>query len=109
MDRDHTTLWFITVFETIQRDRNGWPDFGSSRTWGFYTDRDTALQAVRENWTDMHECFYDYAVVEGYDEGIAHDPDPTEAQWFEWNEETQEYQMIDRPEAVVGFGSWAIG
>jgi len=106
--KEPITVWFITVFEKVEKDKFG-PDFGSSRCWGFYSDRDVAIRAVRENWTDMRECLYDYAVVEGYDEGIAHDHDPAEAQWFMWNEEAQEYQMIDRPEAVVGFGSWAIG
>ena len=84
-------------------------DFGASRTWGFYQSRDIALQAVRENWTDIHEGLYDYAVVEGYDEGISYGHDPAESQWFKWDECEQAYVEIEQPEEVKHYGSWAIG
>ena len=107
--KDYVTMWFITVFERAECDQKGFPDFGASRCWGFYSDRDVAIRAVRENWTDMREGMYKFAVIEGYDEGIAHYHAPEEAQWFKWSEEYEGYREIDRPEAVIGFGSWAIG
>lgn len=109
MVRDYVTMWFITVFEKVDRDERGWPIFGSRRTWGFYSDRDVAIKALHENWTDMHEGLYNYAVIEGYDEGICHGHDPDEAQWFKWDKENEGYREIERPEAVVGFCDWAIG
>jgi hypothetical protein len=108
MNNEYLTLYFISVFERVERDKRGFPDFGATRVWGFYSDRDVAIRAVRENWTDMREGVYEYAVVEGYDEGICHEHDPEEAQWFKWNEDYEGYREIERPEAVVGFGSWAI-
>ena len=29
--------WFITVLEYIEEDDLGWPKFGTTRCWGFYT------------------------------------------------------------------------
>lgn len=101
------TLWFITVFEKIEADEHHYPVFGDSRTWGFYTDKDQALRAVKENWTDMHENFYQYAAVEGYDEGICHGRDTNESQWFKWNIQTNGYQEIKRPDELIGFGNLA--
>lgn len=109
MVKNGITAWFITVFERVDCDENHWPCFGATRVWGFYTERDTAVRALRENWTDMHEGLYAYAVIEGYDEGICHPHDPKESQWFKWDEQHEGYSEIKRPESVMGFGSWAIG
>lgn len=102
-------LYFITVFEYVEKDDHGWPRFGASRTWGFYTERDIAIRALHENWTDMREGVYDYAVVEGFDEGISHGHDSSASQWFKWDSLYEGYREIDRPEVVNGFGSWAFG
>ena len=40
--------WFITVFEYIEEDDLGWPKFGATRCWGFYTDKEVALKALHE-------------------------------------------------------------
>lgn len=109
MNNEYLTVYFITVFEKVVKEEPGWPYFGASRVWGFYSNRDVAVRALHENWTDMHETVYDYAVIEGYDEGISHAHDPAEAQWFKWDEDRHGYFEIERPEAVVGFGSWSLG
>lgn len=111
MNNEYLTLYFITVFEKVEPDvlLPGFPYFGSTRTWGFYQERDTALKAVRENWTDMREGVYEYAVVEGYDEGISHSHDPSTSQWFRWDSLHEGYREIDTPDEVKGFGCWAFG
>lgn len=48
-------MWFITVFEKREINHLGWPEYGCRRTWGYYHDHNTALQALHENWTDMWE------------------------------------------------------
>ena len=109
MKKEYETMWFITVFEKVDRDEQGWPALGATRTWGFYSDRSVAIKALHENWTDMHEGLYNYAVIEGYDEGICHCHNPDETKWFKWDEEMEGYREIERPEVVDNFSDFAIG
>ena len=32
-------MWFITVFSKCELDKNGWPDYGATRTWGYYEEK----------------------------------------------------------------------
>ena len=41
-------MQFITVFEKREINYLGWPEYGCRRTWGYYHDYNTALQALRE-------------------------------------------------------------
>jgi hypothetical protein len=53
-----------------------------SRCFGFYFDRDEALDAIRVNYADMEECYYTYIVLERQSDGIhAH---ATQMAWYEW-------------------------
>ena len=98
--------WFITVLEYIEEDDLGWPKFGATRCWGFYTDKEVALKALHENWTDMWETCYDYAVLEPYYEGISGIGDKEDRQFFEYDADKDGYFEIDEPSEVrhvVGF------
>ena len=99
--------FFITVFEKIESDELGWPKTGASRCWGFYRNKDTAIQALHENWTDMNETIYDYAVIEGYEEGIANLTGYQ--QWFKYDREKDGYFEIEKPEASKHFSAWSLG
>lgn len=101
-------MWFITVFERVELNDKGWADFGCQRTWGFYAERERAVQALHENWTDMWETCYDYAVIEKYDEGISH-YDFDNRQWFKFDEEHNGYFEIDEPYGLKHIGSFALG
>ena len=99
--------YFITVFEKIEADKLGWPNTGSSRCWGFYRQKDVALQALHENWTDMEETIYQYAVLEEYNEGISHATGYS--QWFKFDDEKGGYFEIEEPECAKHFIGWSIG
>lgn len=101
-------MWFITVFEQVELNDKGWVDFGYQRTWGFYSERERAVQALHENWTDMWETCYDYAVIEKYDEGISH-YNFKSRQWFKFDEEHKGYFEIEEPDGVKHVGSFALG
>lgn len=98
--------YFITVFERFEAD-GFWPDTGCSRTWGFYSDKETAIQALHENWTDMEETVYEYAVLEGFYEGISHGSGYE--QWFKFDCERDGYFEIDKPKISEPFCYWALG
>ena len=104
---EHHEYYFITVFEHIAMDENGWTDSGRTRCWGFYTDKETALQALHENWTDMWETMYDYAIIEGYHEGISHYTGYR--QFFKYIPERNGYFEIDEPKSYEHYCNFGIG
>lgn len=107
-NKEKTIYWFITVFEKVETDR-GWPDIGARRVWGFYTDKEVALKALHENWTDMWETCYDYAVLEPYYEGISGIGDREDRQFFEYDADKDGYFEIDEPREVRHVAGFAFG
>jgi len=101
------TFYFITVFEKLDIDERGFPDTGSQRCWGFYSDKETAFRAVHENWTDLEETIYKYAIIEEYEEGISHLTGYR--QWFKFDIEKKGYVEIDEPEGYKHFVGFGIG
>ena len=66
---DKKIYWFITVFESLEAGKSeGVKD--DSRCWGFFSDKNEALNVLHGNITDLWETVYDYAVLEGFYEGI---------------------------------------
>ncbi len=98
-------MYFITCFQKYEIDKNGWIEIGCSRTFGYYNDRDVALEAVRDNWCDIQERIYRYAVVEYIEEGL-HNP-ATDRCFFEWNESTKTFEAITP--FIDHFGNYAFG
>lgn len=100
-------MWFITVFRKHGKNDLGWHEYGAMRTWGYYADHDTALRALHENWTDMWEYLYEYAVLEEIGEGIC--PTPKSVQWFRFDMERNGYFEIDMPEDEDAYSAFALG
>lgn len=98
-------MYFITCFQKYEQTKYGAPDIGDSRTFGYYNDRDVALEAVRDNWCDIQERIYCYAVVEYIEEGL-YNP-ATERYFFKWNEGTKTFEAI--APFVDHFGNYAFG
>lgn len=102
-------IFVITVFEKIEKkamysecSRNKGEylfdiaNFGSTRTWGWYSKYEDALEALTNNITDMWEYCYDYACIEGVAEGVI--AKNTKMEWFKFNEKTDKYEPFNIPE-----------
>jgi len=100
-------MWFVTVIEKMEERYSDFADTGETRCWGFFSDKGKAAQSLHENWFDMHENFYDYAVIEEYEEGLFNDTG--KRQWFKWDEERQGYFEIEEPNGVKHTVCFAIG
>lgn len=100
-------MYFITVFDKIEPSDIYFAEFGDQRTWGYYPEHEWAVNALHENWTDMHEGCYEYAVIERIDYGICAIAD--ERQWFKWDAERHGYFEIEEPECVKHLVNFAIG
>ena len=97
--------WFVTTFEKIESDKSGSVDTGDIRCWGFFRDRQVAVDALHTNATDMYEFCYDYAVLEKYYEGLlgyGH-----ERQFFRYEREKDGYFEIDEPEHLKDYFTFA--
>jgi hypothetical protein len=106
MFMDHE-YFFITVFCKLGLDSCGWPETGGRRTWGFYRDKNTAIKALHENWTDMEETIYHFAVIEGYTEGISNMTGYS--QFFEFDAAKGGYFEIDTPKGYEHFSGFGLG
>lgn len=74
-------------------------NIGESRTWGWYSSYEAALEALENNYTDMWEYLYDYACIEGVDEGVI--ARNTKMEWFKFNEEKEGYEHFEIPENML--------
>ena len=104
---DEQIYWFITVFEKAEIDNLGWPKTGPTRCWGFYKNKEDALNTLHNNMTDLWETCYDYAILEPYHEGICGYGFKGDRQFFKYDRKKDGYFEIDEPEGfthVVGFG-----
>lgn len=100
-------MWFITVMVKVEPSEYGFPDFGGSRTWGYYKEKDNAIVALNHNWTDIWEYCYDFAVLEKMDEGVPAYCE--ERYWFKYDKERNGYFEIEEPGCVKHLFNFAIG
>lgn len=98
-------MYFITCFSKYEQTKFGVADIGSARTFGYYEDKDVAIEAVKKNWCDIQERLYRYAVVEYIEEGL-YNP-ATERWFFEWNE--SEHQFCSIEPFIDNSGNYAFG
>ena len=80
------------------------------RTWGWFSELKDAKRAIKENWADMYEGDYEYAVIEKTAEGILHGGRLPREWWFKWEGSWEKggYKPGDfKPQEyhnVIGFG-----
>ena len=82
-------MYFVTSIDNCNR---------CSQPWGFFEEKETAIQALNENWGDMHECVYPYAVIERLSPGLY--PPPEERVWFQWMPKKNGFYEIETPECA---------
>lgn len=99
-------MFFITCFSKCEEDEYGL-NTGAYRTFGYYEDYETCKQALNENWCDMFEFLYTWAVVEKIGPGIhAH---AEEIGWFKWDDEKEGFFEIEKPKCTESYCNHALG
>lgn len=95
------TAFFVTSIE------NGWPS-ALKRCFGFFFTEKEAINAVLNNDCDIHECLYEYVVIEEINDGI-HGGVVNEI-WFEWNRKKSGWEKISKkPVFAKRICNWGIG
>lgn len=102
------SIYVIMVCERMEV-KNFFPDLGSRRLVGWYAAYETAVSAVTENWGDLYEYAYRYALIERVKEGLYRPADSHDRWWFEYDYETGGYVPIKEPEEFSGYSGFTIG
>lgn len=100
-------IYTILVCERLEADDKGWPDFGSSRIVGYYTDKSYAISAVEANMCDINETCYNYVIIEKIEEGLYNPSDETI--FFKYDINTDTYKEIPKPAFLEHFSGFSIG
>lgn len=76
----------------------------SSRTWGWYSDLKGAEECVLNNYADIYEGEYEYALVEKAAEGILYGGEESEEHWYKWEGSWDKggYKACDKPKEYGG-------
>jgi hypothetical protein len=99
-------MWFITAIATSKDSiKNPSLNVRSHRTFGFYEHHWDAYKAVRDNVGSMHECLYDYIIIECIEEGIH--PVVLQEEWYRWDE--KKWEATTKPKEFKGIVNWALG
>lgn len=97
-------MYFITGIKDLDKE---WGT-KETRCFGYKKIFEEADQAVKENWCDINETIYDYAVIEYIEEGIHQVC--FEKRWFyKFNYDKEIYEAMDEPEEVKHFCNFSIG
>ena len=102
-----TTIYTIFLATNYELAESGFPFFGNSRIVGYFTDKQKAIEAVKENALDIHEYYYDYAIIETVREGIYNGASPSERIVYKWTEDG--YVQIDDFDCMKHFSGFTIG
>ena len=88
-------VYIITCFEKLEKDKNGWPDFGGMAFMGLYREKEIAFENVKINNCDIAERCYKYAVIEEVTPGLYQYPRP---RWFfKYNFKEDIFEKIEEP------------
>ena len=94
-------IFLITCFTKCEKDQRGFFDGGCERSFGFKYSFEDAKRALNENYCDMHETIYKFAVVEELGPYIH--PTVEREVWFEYDFEKDGFFEIEKPQATYGF------
>lgn len=106
---EEKVYWFITVMEKIEPDDRYFAKTGSTRCWGFFCNKQDALDTLHNNITDLWEYCYNYAILEPYYEGICGYGFGEERQFFKFDRERNGYFEIEEPDCVKHLCGFSIG
>lgn len=107
------TVYIITAFQTISRfqvKNLSYPDFGERWCVGWYEDFLEAETAVVNNWGNLHNDMYEYAIIEEMEPGIC--MSDRNRFLYKWNSACDQYERIEDdkiPQEVKTCSNFGIG
>jgi hypothetical protein len=92
-------MYFITAVKSHPYPPN-------HRTFGYFEDHRSAREAIKNNYGDMYEYYYDFLVLEKIGVGIH--PDVESETWFQWVNSVGEWRQVEKPSWAL-CTNWALG
>jgi len=89
-------IYTITAFPGKSDDPT-FPKYGN-RVFGYFEKEHDATMAIMENRCNMHECLYEYLVVEECSPGIL--SISFVKQWYKWNYDARKWEACDWPKEI---------
>lgn len=83
-------------------DECNFPNCGSRECVGYYYEKETAIQAVEENWCDIQDCYAHAAEIWKVRPGLYQYPNKEDKLYYIWNTEKRCFEGAEFPE----LGSW---
>jgi hypothetical protein len=99
--------YFITAIAYYPGEPKYDPPYRCTRTFGHYGTQIDAEIAIEENRCDMHECLYNFIVLEEIGYGIHTFGD--NQSWFRWSDRKRQWVGMKKPKWAKGTLNWAIG
>jgi len=103
-------MFFLVSLNVKNPNSSEW-NINDTRCFGYFSNKETALKAVNNNWGDMEECIYNYLVIEELPEGIHPTPPNLRSYgheiWFNW--ENDKWTPTERPACLRGIFGFALG
>lgn len=100
-------IYTITTLDRLVKTEFGFPDFGNTRTVGWVGNLEIAKEIVVNNYGDIWEYSYDYAVIEEVEEGLY--PLCKDRWFYQYNEELKQYVPIQEPDWMKMYVNLGIG
>lgn len=108
--KDGLKIYAILVMTDLSYNKDlKFPDFGSECLVGYYSSKEAAFEAVKDNCCDIWETCYDYALIEEIEEGLYNPALPNQRWFFKYNAEKYCYEEIKEPEFVKHFCGFTFG
>jgi hypothetical protein len=99
-------MYFLTAIYRPIEESFYYPN-GDVRCFGYFENRQKALLAADENLADMHECLYNWLLIEKIPEGLH--VMPTEEIWYQWDTGLECWVHVEKPKWSFGTINWSIG
>ncbi len=98
-------IYAVTTIE-LSKTYQGHKD---RRLVAWYSNLEKAIECVKNNWGDIYEGSYEWAVIEETDEGLY--PHIFTEHWFRWKgtHKTGCYKKARKPYRTKGICNWGIG
>ncbi|KKM01911.1 hypothetical protein LCGC14_1789660 [marine sediment metagenome] len=105
---NYPTHFFVTAVQTKKDVFTDRGDSCDSRCWGYTDTFEKAEEAVLKNYMDMHECSYQWIIIEEYVMDVLALA-TGRFQWYHWDKMSSEYERCRQPAWAKQICNWGIG
>lgn len=100
-------IYIITMLQKIDKDQEGWADYGDRHSICWCNTRRKAYNILKNNKYNSREDYYNYAVIEKLPHGIR--PVSLFSTFYKYNSESKTYEKIEYSDPNGVYKVFSIG